>query len=225
VAGEANARETASTANVPQKTELPPVPTSTSIPAATAAGAGAGTGTAAAAAGTTSTFGATTDHLKQEVTKCAHHDQTSWTSKGETASTQTPSAAADKLHFDTMGEALGSNNARDGHGSAKNLEHEDAQQRHQAEKQMDKALLQSGSDAGVIDKVKAVAGVVTHSVAATYHGMLAGKDDKTHETSGAHQHQAGGLPDHHAVDQVTPTKDSVADPQGTTTTQSAVQQS
>jgi len=217
VAGGANA--TAATVNVPQKTELPPVPTSTSIPAATATGAGAGAGTAAA--GTTSTFGATTDHLSQEVTKCAHHDQTSWTSKGETATTQTPSAAADKLHFDTMGEALGSNNVRDGHGSANNLEHEDAQQRHQAEKQMNKAVLQSGSDAGVVDKVKAVAGVVTHSVAATYHGMLAGKDDKTHETSGAHQHQAGGLPDHHAVDHVTPTKDSVADPQGTST-QSAV---
>jgi len=54
-----------------------------------------------------------------------------------------------------MGEALHRDNDRAGHESGKALDHQDAQQRHQAEKQMEKDILKN-SDAGAIDKVKQI---------------------------------------------------------------------
>jgi len=116
----------------------------------------------------------------------------------------TPSAAPDLLNFDAMGEAIRSDDALNENmeraaGDSKILFHQDEQLRHKTEQQMEKEVLKD-SNVGVIDKAKAAVNVVSHSIAATYHGILGGSDDKRGHSV------AGGLPDPKAVDRQTPTQ-------------------
>jgi len=101
----------------------------------------------------------------------------------------TPTVHAGQLNFDSHGEAYmpkhGANDDRDMSrvtgNDPKTLSHLNEQQRHQAQKNVDKELM-GDSNQGVLDKASAALGVVGHTLAAKYHGTFV-KDDKDDDTN------------------------------------------